>query len=107
MALVEKFVLLVFIIQVIESISPATGKVIAKVRTSTLQEASNAITEARKAWPQWALLPAPTRGEIIRQIGEELRNNLKPLGRLVSLEMGISCPATKFYSSICLFNFNA
>ncbi|OAD53362.1 Putative aldehyde dehydrogenase family 7 member A1 like protein [Eufriesea mexicana] len=78
--------------KVIESISPATGKVIAKVRTSTLQEASNAITEARKAWPQWALLPAPTRGEIIRQIGEELRNNLKPLGRLVSLEMGKILP---------------
>ncbi|KOC66630.1 Putative aldehyde dehydrogenase family 7 member A1 like protein [Habropoda laboriosa] len=78
--------------KVIESISPATGKVIAKVRTSTVQEASNAITEARKAWPQWASLPAPTRGEIVRQIGEELRNNLKPLGRLVSLEMGKILP---------------
>ncbi|XP_043589764.1 putative aldehyde dehydrogenase family 7 member A1 homolog isoform X1 [Bombus pyrosoma] len=78
--------------KVIESISPATGKVIAKVRTSTPQEASNAITEARKAWPQWASLPAPTRGEIMRQIGEELRNNLKPLGRLVSLEMGKILP---------------
>lgn len=83
--------------QVIESVSPATGKVIAKVRTSTPQEASNAITEARKAWPQWASLPVPTRGEIMRQIGEELRNNLKPLGRLVSLEMGMLCLFTKFY----------
>lgn len=61
---------------------------IAKVRTSTPQEASNAITEARKAWPQWTSVPAPTRGEIVRQIGQELRNNLKPLGQLVSLEMG-------------------
>lgn len=83
--------------QVIESVSPATGKVIAKVQTSTPQEASNAITEARKAWPQWASLPAPTRGEIMRQIGEELRNNLKPLGQLVSLEMGMLCLSTKFY----------
>lgn len=74
--------------KVIESISPATGKVIAKIRTSTSQEASNAITEARKAWPQWASLPPPTRGEIIRQIGEELRKNLRPMGKLVSLEMG-------------------
>lgn len=82
--------------QVIESVSPATGKVIAKVRTSTSEEASNAITESRKAWIQWALLPAPKRGEILRQIGMELRNNIEPLGRLVSLEMGIICLYTKF-----------
>lgn len=46
------------------------------------------MTEARRAWPQWALLPAPARGEIVRQIGQELRKNLIPLGQLVSLEMG-------------------
>ncbi|XP_032683990.1 putative aldehyde dehydrogenase family 7 member A1 homolog [Odontomachus brunneus] len=78
--------------EVIESISPATGKVIAKIRQSTPQEASNAITEARKAWSQWASIPAPARGEIVRQIGDELRKNLKPLGRLVSLEMGKILP---------------
>ncbi|XP_053975035.1 putative aldehyde dehydrogenase family 7 member A1 homolog [Hylaeus anthracinus] len=78
--------------KVIESISPSTGQVIAKVRTSTAQEASNAITEARKAWPQWVSLPPPGRGEIIRQIGEDLRHNLKPLGQLVSLEMGKILP---------------
>ena len=72
----------------IESISPASEKVIAKVRESTPQEAGNAVNEARKAWPQWASLPAPARGEIVRQIGDELRKNLKPLGLLVSLEMG-------------------
>lgn len=72
----------------IESISPATGKVIAKIRESTPQEASNAITEARKAWPQWTSIPVPARGDIVRQIGDELRKNLKPLGCLVSLEMG-------------------
>lgn len=73
----------------IKSVSPATGKVIAKIRTSTPQEASNAIIKAHKAWVQWASLPTPARGEIIRQIGDELRNNLRPLGQLVSLEMGI------------------
>ncbi|KZC12794.1 PREDICTED: putative aldehyde dehydrogenase family 7 member A1 homolog [Dufourea novaeangliae] len=78
--------------KVIESISPSTGKVIAKVRTSIPQEVRNAITEAHKAWPQWASLPAPTRGEIVRQIGDELRNNLKPLSQLVSLEMGKILP---------------
>ncbi|CAL7949207.1 unnamed protein product [Xylocopa violacea] len=93
--------------KVIESVSPATGKVIAKVRTSTTQEASNAITEARKAWPQWVSLPPPTRGEIVRQIGDELRNNLKPLGRLVSLEMGKILPESigeiQEYIDICDF----
>lgn len=74
--------------KLIESISPATGKVIAKIRESTPQEASNAITEARKAWPQWTSIPMPARGDIVRQIGDELRRNLKPLGCLVSLEMG-------------------
>lgn len=72
----------------IESISPTSGEVIAKVRESTPEEAANAISEARKAWTQWASLPAPARGEIVRQIGDELRKNLKPLGQLVSLEMG-------------------
>ncbi|XP_034189285.1 aldehyde dehydrogenase 7 family member A1 [Osmia lignaria lignaria] len=78
--------------KVVESVSPATGKVIAKVRTSSVQEANNAITEARKAWSQWASLPVPTRGEIIRQIGDELRQNLKPLGQLLSLEVGKILP---------------
>ncbi|XP_012277734.1 putative aldehyde dehydrogenase family 7 member A1 homolog [Orussus abietinus] len=78
--------------KIVESISPATGKVIAKVRETTPQEASNAVTEARKAWPQWASLPMPARGEIVRQIGDELRKNLKPLGQLVSLEMGKILP---------------
>ncbi|XP_070170116.1 putative aldehyde dehydrogenase family 7 member A1 homolog isoform X1 [Polyergus mexicanus] len=78
--------------KLIESISPATGKVIAKIRESTPQEASNAITEARKAWPQWTSIPMPARGDIVRQIGDELRRNLKPLGCLVSLEMGKILP---------------
>lgn len=85
--------------QTLDSIHPGNGKVIARVRESTPQEASNAITEARKAWPQWASLPIPARGEIIRQIGEELRNNVKPLGQLVSLEMG------NFMNKLCHENF--
>ncbi|XP_063983916.1 putative aldehyde dehydrogenase family 7 member A1 homolog [Diachasmimorpha longicaudata] len=74
--------------QLIDSICPSSGRTIAKIRESTPQEASNAVTEARKAWPQWASLPPPARGEIVRQIGDELRKNLRPLGQLVSLEMG-------------------
>ncbi|KAH0952717.1 hypothetical protein HN011_009024 [Eciton burchellii] len=78
--------------KLVESISPATGKVIAKIRESTPQEASNAIIKAYKAWPQWASIPAPARGDIVRQIGDELRKNLTSLGSLVSLEMGKILP---------------
>ncbi|XP_033224362.1 alpha-aminoadipic semialdehyde dehydrogenase [Belonocnema kinseyi] len=91
--------------KLIESISPTSGQVIAKVRESTPEEAANAISEAQKAWPQWASLPAPARGEIVRQIGDELRKNLKPLGQLVSLEMGKILPESigevQEYIDIC------
>lgn len=44
--------------------------------------------EAEKAWQVWADLPAPKRGEIVRQIGDALRSKLNALGKLVSIEMG-------------------
>ncbi|XP_017884690.1 alpha-aminoadipic semialdehyde dehydrogenase [Ceratina calcarata] len=91
--------------KVVESVSPITGQVIAKVRTATSSETSETIAEARKAWTQWASLPAPTRGEIVRQIGDELRLNLRPLGQLVSLEMGKILPESigevQEYIDIC------
>lgn len=42
----------------------------------------------QRAQKEWQRVPAPKRGEIVRQIGEELRANLQPLGQLVALEMG-------------------
>ena len=59
----------------------------------------------------WADVPAPHRGEIVRQVGQELRDKLEPLGRLVSLEMGkivpegvgeVSC-CYRVYCAICVF----
>jgi aldehyde dehydrogenase family 7 protein A1 len=50
------------------------------------------MVEATKAWKKWADTPAPHRGEIVRQIGDALRQNLEPLGKLVSLEMGKIVP---------------
>jgi aldehyde dehydrogenase family 7 protein A1 len=46
------------------------------------------VDAAQQAWFSWADLPAPRRGEIVRQIGDALRSKLDPLGKLVSLEMG-------------------
>lgn len=43
---------------------------------------------ALDAWEYWSDIPAPKRGEIVRQIGSALRQKLEPLGKLVSMEMG-------------------
>jgi len=46
------------------------------------------VSNALDAWKYWSDIPAPKRGEIVRQIGCALRAKLEPLGKLVSLEMG-------------------
>lgn len=76
----------------VKSIDPATGKIIAETVTGNVVEADNCIKVGTEAFKQWANVPAPQRGEIIRQIGEELRKYLQPLGQLVSLEMGKILP---------------
>lgn len=60
--------------------------------TATVAEAENCIKVGTDSFKQWSNIPAPQRGEVIRQIGEELRKYLDPLGRLVSLEMGKILP---------------
>ena len=72
------------------SVSPADGKTIATV-TATDKAGYEAVIEAaRRAFAHWRLWPAPRRGEIVRQIGEALRQHKADLGRLVSYEMGKS-----------------
>lgn len=66
-------------------IDPATGKVIAEVTTGTVQDYDECVKVALDAYKTWSNVPAPRRGEIVRQIGDELRKNLEPLGKLVSL----------------------
>lgn len=46
------------------------------------------MARAQEAFKTWRMIPAPKRGEIVRQIGEELRRYKEPLGKLVSYEMG-------------------
>ena len=74
--------------EVIKSIDPATGEIIAEVQTGSVQDLENCINTSNDAFKQWRNLPAPYRGEIVRQIGDELRKYREPLGKLVSLEMG-------------------
>ncbi len=74
----------------LESYSPVDGKLIAKVSSTTESEYNKTIKTAEKAFAKWRSMPAPQRGEIIRQMGEELRKNKQALGELVSYEMGKS-----------------
>lgn len=76
--------------KIIESYSPVDGTLIAKVQSSTKEDYENAMAKAAEAFKTWRLVPAPKRGEIVRQMGEELRKFKEPLGKLVSYEMGKS-----------------
>jgi aldehyde dehydrogenase (NAD+) len=70
--------------------SPATGEFIGSVFQASDKDYENIITLAEKAFPIWRDMPAPKRGEIVRQIGNRLREYKPYLGRLVSFEMGKS-----------------
>ncbi len=68
--------------------SPVDGQLIAKVKYANENEYEKCIDASQKAFEIWKNVPAPKRGEIVRQIGEELRKNKEILGWLVSYEMG-------------------
>lgn len=74
----------------IESYSPVDGKLIGKITTTTPAEYERVMQAAEAAFKVWRLVPAPKRGEIVRQYGEELRRHKDALGKLVSYEMGKS-----------------
>lgn len=74
----------------IASFSPVDGELIGKVTTTTAQDYEEVVKTAQEAYKTWRVMPAPQRGEIVRQFGEELRRLKEPLGKLVSYEMGKS-----------------
>jgi aldehyde dehydrogenase (NAD+) len=74
--------------KVIESFSPSDGEKIAAVRQAGLEDYREVIATAKEAFKSWRMWPAPKRGEVVRQIGLELRKYKEPLGKLVSYEMG-------------------
>lgn len=74
----------------IESYSPVDGKLIASVNTVDKENYDAVVQKAQEAFLRWRLWPAPKRGDIVRQIGDALRENKLPLGKLVSYEMGKS-----------------
>jgi len=74
--------------QELVSYSPATGDPIAKVIQAGPETYERVIAEAVCAFETWRMVPAPKRGEVIRDLGNALREMKEPLGDLVSLEMG-------------------
>jgi len=76
--------------QTIESWSPVNGKKIAAVSMTTRENYDKIIEKANDAWLVWRTWPAPKRGDIVRQVGEALREKKHALGSLVSYEMGKS-----------------
>lgn len=76
--------------ETISSFSPVDGKEIAKVQLASKESYEQVITEAQKAFLSWRNVPAPQRGEVVREIGNALRDAKEDLGKLVSFEMGKS-----------------
>ncbi len=71
-----------------ESNSPTDDTVIAKVQNGSLEDYEFVMKKAQSAFLEWRKIPAPQRGEVVRQIGNVLRERKEDLGYLVTLEMG-------------------
>lgn len=76
--------------ETIDSFSPVDGKKIGTVTTADKEGYEAVIKKAEETFKPWRMMPAPKRGEIVRQVGEALRLYKEPLGKLVSYEMGKS-----------------
>ncbi len=76
--------------EIIESFSPVDGQLIGKVKTTTKADYEKVMQSATEAFKTFRVMPAPQRGEIVRQFGQKLREKKEALGKLVSYEMGKS-----------------
>ncbi len=72
----------------LDVITPITGEVIAKVAQANAEDYEKVVKKTYENFQKWKVMPAPKRGDIIRQLGNELRLHKEALGKLVTLEMG-------------------
>lgn len=76
--------------ETIESYSPTNGKLIAKIKSSSVGDYDKVLEKAKTAFLEFRKIPSPKRGELVRQFGNKLREKKQDLGTLVSYEMGKS-----------------
>ena len=74
--------------RVVDSINPATGEVLASVRLASAEDYETIVSRSQEVFARWRMLPAPKRGEIVREIANELRVHKADLGALVTMEVG-------------------
>ena len=74
--------------EIITSYSPIDGKSIATIAQAAPQDYETLIQKAQEAFFRWRMVPAPSRGAVVRQIADTLRTHKQDLGRLVALETG-------------------
>lgn len=72
----------------LESQNPSSGQVLASVTLATTETYNQVVDTANAAFQNWRNVPAPLRGQVVRDLGEQLRDHRDTLGELVSLEMG-------------------
>jgi aldehyde dehydrogenase (NAD+) len=74
--------------EILQSVSPINGEVIGKIRCAGEEDYEQVVARAQEAFEEWRMIPAPKRGEVVRQIGNALRERKRDLGAIVSVEVG-------------------
>ena len=75
-----------------ESLNPATGEPLARIKLAGPADYECVMAHAAEAFLEWRMVPAPQRGDVVREIAGELRAHKADLGALVTLEMGKILP---------------
>jgi len=74
--------------EILKSVSPVDGQVIGRVQEASGDDYDKVVARAREAFKKWSIVPAPKRGDVVRQIGNAVRVRKQELSTLVSLEVG-------------------
>lgn len=74
--------------ELLQSISPIDGRLMAQIRQAGPADYDKVAESAERAFREWRMVPAPKRGDVVRQIGNAFREKKKEVGALISLEMG-------------------
>jgi aldehyde dehydrogenase (NAD+) len=78
--------------ELLDIVTPIDGSIIARVALASEQDYEHVVKVAHESFEKWRMTPAPVRGQIVREVGDELRKWKEQLGKLVTLEMGKILP---------------